>query len=570
MIKYGMVDDPVSPVADDLVPPEQQVPGAPVNLIDPKLKERALKRIQGIIKGNGVPVEEVKLEDCQAQVYPFAARTFVKLAPVYGIRIEPGMNKIAELSTGLEAFNRDLANTVVDARTVPERRQSIVNFLFERPDKGFGIKDQKVKFHKLTRDLVMHEGCITCSKQGRVKCQKCGADGMITCNLCHGRNQIICPQCRSTGRVVHGNSHRSCDRCDGDGKIACTRCNGRGQMKCSICAASGSLQCEKCAGTGWLSHLAHVEMEAQMHFDFERHVLPIEVTRMIDAFGSRLVEKGDIEVVLRPTALTPEEIQKTEEPPDTLFIDYHGKAPYGPIQFRIRERIIPAILFGYHGKLIEAPSFLDDITKKGQQVLGEAANGVGNVADKVRRAAKYRMLCDVIIQAAGKARQRQALDILATRYPTGIARERLLALLLQADLALKAITRKPRIFGLLGGLAVFSGLVATYFMQPQARMGLEARNIPEAALIALDALLIPVGMMMGTLSAQFCGMFVQKKAIAGLAPPELMTRMMPKAGKSIHWALAGSVLIVAGLLLYLGFYQPALAPPWVLQLRAML
>ena len=399
-----MADTPDLPATTATPAPEPLDPAKPVNLIDPKLKERALKRIQGIIKGNGVPVEEVKLEDCQAQVYPFSARTFVKLAPAYGIRIEAGMNKTAELSTGLEAFNRDLANTVVDARTVPERRQAIVNFLFERPDKGFGIKDQKVKFHKLTRDLVMHEGCITCSKLGRIKCQKCGADGKITCNLCQGRNQIICPQCRNTGRVAHGNGHRSCDRCDGDGKIACTRCNGRGQMKCSVCAASGTLQCEKCAGTGWLSHLAHVEMEAQMHFDFDRHVVPIEVAGMIDAFGSRLVEKGDIEVVLRPTAQTPEEIQKTEEPKDTIFIDYFAKAPYGPIQFRIRERIIPAILFGYHGKLIEAPSFLDDLTKKGQQVLAEAANGVGNVGDKVRRAAKYRMLCDIIIQAAGKAR----------------------------------------------------------------------------------------------------------------------------------------------------------------------
>ena len=219
-------------------------------------------------------------------------------------------------------------------------------------------------------------------------------------------------------------------------------------MKCPICAAKGTLQCEKCAGTGWLSQLAHIQMEAHLHFDFDRQALPIEVTRMIDAFGSRLVEKGDIEVALNPLATSPEDIRRLAEPADMIFIDYNAKVPYGPIRFRIKDRVIPAILFGYQGRLIEAPAFLDDLTRKGQQALAEAADGKGDIAEKIHRAAKYRLLCDIIIQAAGRTRQRKAIEILTARYPTGIGADRLLTLLLQAEKALKFITRKPRRAGL--------------------------------------------------------------------------------------------------------------------------
>ncbi len=561
------------PDPDTEIPAQPAADGRPLNLIDPKLKARALKRLQGIIKGNGVKIEDVKLVDCQALVYPFSARTFVKLTPQYGVRTEPGLNKTSELAVSVEDFNRSLKGSVVQTRTEPPKRKSVIDFLFERPDKGFGMKDQKVSFHALKRDFVMHEGCITCSKIGRVQCQKCRATGMIGCALCQGRKQITCPHCRGSGKTPGSNQAHSCVKCRGDGKIMCHQCGGRGQTQCQTCAATGQMKCSKCAGTGWLSHLAHVEMEAMIHFDFERHVLPLEVQKMIEAFGSRLVEKNDVEVVLRPMPATAQdiadEIRLKNEPDDMIFIDYDAKVPFGQIQFSIRGRTIPATLFGYGGKLIEAPAFLDDITKKGQQVLLAAAEGRGDVAEKIRRAAKYRMLCDIVIQAAGKAKQRQAIEILTNRYPTGISSERLLALLIQADKALKNVTRKPRAAGLLAGLALLALACGLYFAGP-GRLQAEAAGIPAAALTASDFLLLPFGIFIATLSAQIASLFAQKRAIAGLAPPEMITRTMPKAGKTIWWAASGAALIWGGCVAASVLMPDAHAPAWALRLYDML
>jgi hypothetical protein len=540
--------------------------GKPINLIDPKLKARALKRLQGIVKGNGIKVEDVTLEDCDATVYPFQARTFVKLAPQYGVRIEPGLNKTAELLTGLEEFNRSLTTSVVQSRTEPPKRKAIIDFLFARPDKGFGMKDQKVSFHSLSRDFVMHEGCITCSKLGKVQCQKCHATGLITCTLCQSRKQITCPQCRGTGKTPGSQKPHSCIKCRGDGKILCTGCGGRGQIKCQTCAANGTLKCQKCAGTGWLSHLAHVQMEAQIHFDFEREVLPVEVHKMVDAFGSRLVEKNDIEVVLRKQPVTQQdindEIALSNEPQDMIFIDYEAKVPFGPIRFRMKDRVIPATLFGYHGKLIEAPSFLDDITQKGQHVLREAANNSGNVAEKIRRAAKYRLLCDVILQAAGKAKQRQAIEILTNRYPTGMAADKMLNLFILADKALKNVTRKPRAIGLSVGLGLFAALMGAYLFMGGRSIAATSTGFPETGVSVIDGLFIPLGMMLSAFMAQAFSMAAQKQALAGLASQDTV-RLMPKVGKTIWWALGGSLVIWAGLVLASIFLTPDLGPQWV-------
>ncbi len=553
-------ETPEAPLREAVIMGED---GSPVNLIDPKLIERALKRVKALVRGNGVKADDVKVEECLAGVYPFQARTTIRLTTQYGIRIEPGMNKKAELAVNAEDFNRELSLTTFKAKTEPLKRQKIIDFLFQRPDKGFGVKDQKVKFQELTRDLVMHEGCVTCSKKGRVRCQKCSGDGMLTCNMCQGRCQIVCPQCRGTSHVAHGGKHVTCDRCRGDGKIACTRCVGRGQLKCPTCAAKGETNCEKCAGSGWLSHLAHIDLEAQIHFDFDRHVLPLEVTKMLDAFAPRLVEKGDLEVILRPGPVTTEQIEQSGEPPDTIFIDYNAKVPHGPIHFRIRDRIIPALMFGYHGKLIEAPSFLDDLTRKGQQVLTEAAGGGKDPVDKIRRAAKYRMLCDVIVQAAGKASQKAALEILTARYPSGISRERLLSLLIEADLALKAVTRRARFAGLMGGLLLVAAINAGYFLYGGREI--LGTYTPNTVLIyGLDGLLIGFGAWISVLSGQVSALFAQKKVLKGLTPPELkLTRLFPKAGKTIWVGLGGAFALTGGMMIAAVLTGAPGAPAWL-------
>lgn len=558
------VHDPpaLPPAAGSPAAPDSSTGGS-VNLIDPKLKDRALKRIQGLVRGNGVRVEDVVLETCDAYVYPFGARTFVKLAPVYGIKTEPGQNRKAQLAVSLEDFNLKIKSAVELVRSQLARRKLVIDFLFSRPDKGFGVSDQKIKFEALSEDFVMHEGCRTCSRNGQVKCQACTGRGMVPCPLCQTRAQIVCPQCRGTGRTPGSTKPHSCTRCRGIGKIQCPQCAGHNQVKCPKCAARGSLQCQKCAGTGWLSNLAHVEIEAQLHFDFDQRVLPPELARLITAFGARLAEKGDLEVRLFPEQPTNEEdLKRRREPPDMIVIDYAAKIPFGPVQFRLKERAVPATLFGYQGRLIETPSFLDDLTRKGQQALSEAAAGKGNVGEKVRRAARYRLLRDVILQAALATPQKRAIENLTARYPSGIAADRLLILLTNAVTALKIITRKPRTHGLAWGIGIFSILAFSY-LPGGGRSYLGTQNLDPAALGALDFLLAPLGTLCGVLGSQILALRVQRQTLEGLAPPEILIRTRPRVGKTLWWAfgLASAITAIFFLILFLGL--TGVPPSWM-------
>lgn len=528
-------------------------------LIDPALVDRALKRLQALLKGNGVRVEDIKVEACSAKVYSFTARTALKLTPKYGTRTEPGRNTASEVVSSQEDFQKEVACSVVQARTEPAKRQAIIDTVFRRPDKGFGMKDQKVTFVALTRNLVMHESCSICSRTGKLHCAKCYSHGVLTCQNCQGRKQTVCPQCRGTGRTPTTNGHQTCTRCTGDGKVSCIKCRGRGQVQCPVCAATGTLPCKKCAATGWLSHLAHVEIESLVTFDFQRDILPPELVKILESSASRLAEKHDLEIVLRP--VSPHDQSLSKEPDDMLFIDYDVKIPYGDIQFHVKNRLIGAKLFGYHSRLIGAPSFLDDLTQKGQAILAEASKGLGNVAGKIARAAKYRMLQDIVVQTALRKTPCKTLDVLTAKYPTGITADRLLQLSTLADAALQAITRRARLIGTASGLGFFFTLLLFYFLG-SVRVSLGLAGVPALALSCLDFVFLPIGFYSGVLGAQILALLARRKALSSFLRPDVLGNTLPKAGEAVWWSFGGSiVLFCLSLILTVWIGKPS--PDWL-------
>ncbi len=543
------------------VQPHLTTPNQEMNLIDPKLVERALKRLQGLIKGNGLRVEDVSVESCTAKVYSFTAKTVLKLTPRYGVRVEPGRKTTSELVASQEDFQKELS--LIRARTEPAKRKVIVDTILTRPDKGFGMKNQKMSFDALARNLVMHERCTVCSHTGKLQCAKCYGHGVLTCQNCQGRRQTVCPQCRGTGHTPTANGHQTCSKCQGDGKVSCIKCHGRGQVQCTVCGASGTLACKKCAGTGWVSHLAHVEIDALVHFDFQRDVLLPKIVNMVESLGPRLVERGDAEVTLRPAQPRDNQTQ-TKEPDDMVFIDYDARVPHGNIQFRFKNRIISATLFGYQGRLIEAPFFLDDLTKKGQNVLLEASKGFGNVAGKMARAAKYKMLQEVIVQTAIQKNPRKALESLRVKYPMGITADRLLELSTLADAALQTITRKARLVGSASGLGIYFAFLLFYFVG-NFRGSLGLAGVPILILDSLDFVFLPIGFYSGVLGAQLLALLARRKALSSFLRPEVLGNTLPKAGETVWWSLGGSFVLFCSVLA-IAFLANIPLPDWLMGL----
>lgn len=268
-------------------------PGTSPNLqIDPKLLEKALKKMKGLINGNGLSINKVALLDTpdnhQIKIFRFKARTTLKLIPQYGIKTEPGRNMNAKLMPSDAEFKRAIAQIAIDARTNPIKRKQIVDFVFSRSDKGFGIKEQRTKFHALSRDFVQHERCPACGTNGRTTCARCHGKGQIPCTQCHGRRHVNCPRCRGSARIETPKGTMPCQFCRGDGRVNCNLCGARGTIKCQPCAATGSIACRTCAASGWMSHLAHVEIFAQIRFNFDRAGLPSSLIEAIEKKCSAL------------------------------------------------------------------------------------------------------------------------------------------------------------------------------------------------------------------------------------------------------------------------------------------
>lgn len=560
---YGMADL-FDYMEEQNSPPPVTPPVAPQPTVqvDPRLLERALKKVQSLIKGNGLKTTDVILspaaEDMGVRIYHFKARTFLKLVPEYGIKTEAGRNTKAELMKDQAEFNHALGKIVADARTQPEKRKQIVDFMFGRSDKGFGIKEQRIKFHMLARDFVQHEKCQGCKNTGKTVCAKCQGHGVTPCINCQGRRQVVCPRCRGTAKIHAGNKIIPCDFCRADGKINCPKCAGRGQNKCQNCAANGLLQCQPCAGTGWVSNLAHIDLFAQIFFDFDRTGLPATLVSHIEKSAAKLVEKNDIEVSLKEGWTTTHSApsqqgaaattaqkrpEADEEPDDSIWLDYNVTLPYGPLSFMLKEKKISANLFGYQARLFDSPAFLDELTRIGQQALLEAAAGRSDAIEMLRRAARYSLLKDVLSQTLRLKNPQKAMNFLASKYTTGIKAEKFDELTTAADIALRRVSRKWRIIGLAAGSAAFA-LIAAWYYPLDGRASLLASGTAEAILTMIDIALIPFGMGLGVICGKILAKKFQEKSLTGVINEDILKSQTPRAGKIIWWSLLASTLTI--------------------------
>lgn len=551
-----MVDLPKSPI--DTPPPLSQAK-MDINLqVDPKLLTKALKKMQGLVNGNGLSPDKVSLcepiEDTAIKMFRFKARTRLKLVPQYGIKIETGRNTVAELMPSEAEFKRGLSNIAIDARTNPIKRQQIIDLIFARSDKGFGIKEQRIKLQSLNRDFVQHQKCLPCANTGRMQCPKCYGKATKLCPRCQGRRFMKCPRCFGTSKVQTSKGAIPCQFCRGDGRVSCTVCATRGQIKCDICAATGSIACKPCAATGWLSHLAHIEVHAQIIFDFDKENLPALLASSIQKNPSRCVEKHEIEVAFKkpiPSAqvlfdkngqpINPALVDA--EPDDTIWIDYEALSPFGSIAFHLDTEKVAGFLFGFQIRLIEFPPFMDVLTAEGQTALIAAAKSTTDRRGLLEKAAGYRYVKDVIAQTALIKNVPKTKYFLSEKYATGIDKIKLNGLVDATDLTLRLITRTWRVIGMILGLILFTGIVE-YFYLGGGRLSLKLMGLPEIAVILFDALLFPLGVLMGIYSSKYIAKWSQNKALDGIVDTQILKATLPKSGKILRWSVILTILIL--------------------------
>lgn len=535
--------------------------------IDPKLLAKALMRMKGLVKGNGLAEEKVILldtpENTDIKIYRFKARTSLTLVPQYGTRTEPGRNTTAEVVSSETEFRNTMAQIARDIRTQPQKRQQIVDFIFKRSDKGFGIQEQRTKFHSLSRDLVQHEKCNSCANTGKSTCAKCHGKTVVPCPKCIGKRYVLCPRCRGSTRIDTAKGTVQCTFCRGDGRVNCKTCGARGQIKCQNCAATGNTQCRICAASGWLSHLTHVEIYAQINFDFDRSNLPITLVQAIDRNPSKCVAKHDIEISVAKTKTLHDipALPTHQEPDDTIWIDYEAISPFGPMTFKINDQERAGYLFGFQTRLLEFPFFMDALITSGVEALEQAARERKNIRPYLVKAVKYRLIADVIAQTLWIKNTVKAKRFLQDKYPTGLNPETIAHMVDLIDATLRNITRLWRTIGLVIGFIVFAIILEIYFLS-DGREYFKSLGIPETLLTIADSAMFPLGVALGILGSKFAAKWSQDKVLHKIVPKEVLRKTLPKAGKTVRWTMIISAGMIA-VFLALTMLKSGPVPLWL-------
>ncbi len=527
---------------------------------DPALLKRALERVRSVCKGNGVKPEDIKIAGSDLEIRITQAATYLSLKPRQSEKTVNGKQ-----SSGIPVSNRAdmqgrIDKEILGAINQPSKRENMLKNLMERDDAGFGLKNKTVSLNDLSQDYSWSEGCKTCHAQGRIQCPRCHGQRQEKCYQCHGTTMITCNMCRGTGQVTGPDGkQKTCTKCHGKGRVRCNVCHGTGRITCRQCKGTGFASCTVCGGTGYKSHIVHVSVQAEPHFEFDRADLPEGLIKMLEKKPQKLVSSETVKIDATPI----------EDEADTLGIFYMLKFPAGEMSFSLKGKEMKASLYGYDARLSGLPPFLEKIIAPGLADLKKAAAGQGGVGSAVKKASRYRLLGLALITASQKSVKETAKRLLVS-FPLGLRAQAAKEIAKQADQAAALITRKPRYIGLALGLVIVALLYGLYYIGP-GRLAIEpflgTNNMAKAV---VDMMIIFLGGSMTTLSIRMTARNALQNALGHLVDAKQRKKLLPKTRSSGWWGYAGGLVVYLLMVELTAHYNPDATPFWYAHLRSFI
>ena len=323
--------------------------------------------------------------------------------------------------------------------------------------------------------------------------------------------------------------------------------------QCNADNAKGSAkhECIQCGGAAFTTHIAHLIFKIKTLFEFDRTVLPPPVVKIFEDVGHKMVSGKHIK-------LSAEQVKRND---GGLAIQYNAEFPYGDIEFTINGKSLRTHLFGYRGKMLKLPNFLEDLTQRAYQRLEEAAQGKGNTASLIKKASNKRLIAQALTLSA-TAPPKQAVIALKKQYPMGISNQAIKELIKLSHKAIQNLTRKNRWSGLALAAGLIGALNMVYFL-PAVRGQLINLLPQENIILALDLLLIPFGVFAAQFIVSKISTGPVKKALGPLLSESQRAKFSPKNVAPL-WqsALLSLIVFIASLALagYLDFSVPAWLP----------
>ncbi len=291
------------------------------------------------------------------------------------------------------------------------------------------------------------------------------------------------------------------------------------------------MKCPTCAGLGWKSHIITVLAQALTYFEYDAKSVPKGAADMVETQAGRLATEHKIKITGRVA----------DDKENVLGANYEVDFPFGEIVFAVGKKEVKGNLFGYKADLVNFPFVLDKIVGPSVNELEEAAQDIGSVADKIQKATRYRLIAQGFLNASKMSTKKAAEHLLKT-YDIGLSLAMAEKIVTLADATTSNITRKPRAYGLVGGLLLVSAMDAIYYLLP-VRSKI-AGYLPNVKLdFILDILPLVLGGILTTMTIQMAGAGAIKRALGHLTPKGQKSTIVPKARASGWWGYAGTVVI---------------------------
>lgn len=517
-----------------------------------QLAQTALDHVRRVFKGNGVKGESIKIASQKIAHHTINAGTYLELRPSTSERSSPGKLSLGQMVGSREEATKSIQQAMVQAAGDTVIQAQIADVLLKRPDQGFGLAGQSIPIEFLKKEYTWHEGCPTCRGSAQAPCPRCQGRRNEPCNKCSGRGLMGCPLCRTTG-LIQG---KNCNRCYGNRYVACDSCHKSGLMNCRTCSATGVSKCTACNGQGWKTYTLSLITQALTYFEYDAKTIPKGAADMFEMYGASLVTGEKIKVKGRIA----------DDKENALGASYEVTFPYGELVFQIGKKEVKANVFGHKADISEMPFVLDKILTPAVEELEEAAQDIGSVAAKIKKATRYRLIAQAFLHVS-RTSTGKAVELLLKTYDIGLSPAMAEKIALLADSTTLHITRKPRYYGMAMGLAAGAALSAVYYLLPvRAKI---AAYLPDPRLdILLDLLPLLLGGMITTLMIQMSASGAIKKALGHLIPKGQKGAIAPKA-RAMGWWGYGLTFLIMLCIMEVAANTKASAPYWYEMLRNM-
>lgn len=508
------------------------------------LTQRALKNIRALTRGNGAEESAVQISKSDTDHIHCDAITHIELHYDLEEEKKAGQVQKGQVLSSPEELSKMIDDTLAQTIKNTDARKFMANQLLSRGDKGFAVHGEYFDLPNLNRDYSVHEACGGCGGQGQTGCDNCHGTREEVCHVCLGKGMAPCQHCYGTGMIDDGKGGKKpCHHCGGTRHVTCVLCQRRGRVVCRKCKGAGSIKCNQCKGLGVFTRITHLLVKMKTLFEIDRAVLPHPAVKAIERQGTRMVERGHIE-------LSAEQVKRED---GGLAIQYHCNFPYIISLFAINGKPIKIEQFGFKGKIMKAPAFIETLTGTQIALLEQAARGDGAVQSKIIKASKTRLIAESLGLVL-RMRRKRAMIALKKKYPIGISNEGLKNLVNTSKKALDQLTKKARYSAYaIAGLSNLT-LFALYFMGGVRDM---ITPLIQGNLIAIiDLALIPLG--------GFIGALVTRQIIK--RPLQKALGTIPKNMKGNQTGVITNYILSAGLfivMLIVLFFLGQDFPSWI-------